>query len=101
MKLNWFILDIRTVGMMETWKHGKRAWKQAKEECWRDPHLFGSGRFDLLHLVGLHLGLHLLPVLPYGALLGPQPGGLLGGLSAGWDLAHSLLGRWLHSLNCR
>lgn len=63
-------------------------------------HLFGPRWFHLLHLVGLHLGLHLLPVLAYGALLGSQPGGFLAGLPDDRDLADALLGQRLHGFTC-
>lgn len=62
-------------------------------------HLFGPRGLHLLHLVGLHLGLHLLPVLAHGALLWSDPGGLLVGLPYSGDLAGGQLGRRrLHSL---
>lgn len=64
-------------------------------------HLFGPCRFGLLHLVGLHLGLHLLPVLPYGALFGSQPGAVFTDLPDGRELAHNLLGPRLHGLTYR
>lgn len=64
------------------------------------PHLFGPRGLHLLHLVGLHLGLHLLPVLAHGALFGSDPGGLFGGLPHGGDVAHGQLGRRLHGLTC-
>lgn len=63
-------------------------------------HLFGPCRFHLLQLVGLHLGLHLLPVLAHGALLGSQPRGLFAGLPGGGDVALALLRQRLGSLTC-
>lgn len=65
------------------------------------PHLFGLCWFDLLHFVGLHLGLQVLPVLAYGALFGAHPSGIFAGFADGRNVADALL-RWsLHSFTCR
>lgn len=64
-------------------------------------HLFGLCWFDFLHLVGLHLGLQVLPVLAHGALFGAHPGGIFAGFADGRNVADALL-RWsLHSFTCR
>lgn len=64
-------------------------------------HLFGLCWFDLLHFVGLHLGLQVLPVLAYSALFGAHPGGVFAGFADGRNVADALL-RWsLHSFTCR
>lgn len=62
-------------------------------------YLLGPHWLQFLHLIGLHLGLHLLPVLAHSAFLGSNPGVLLVGFAHSGNLAGSKLGHcWLDSL---